>query len=88
MNILSHMSFCWKHFPTDKEHILLTPAVAFGRGGGEQEEVHIMTQWKRRFTDRSSKDTNNTRCTTRQGGEGATEVRQKKASRMWKPRAK
>lgn len=43
--ILSHVSFCWRHFPTDNEHILLTKAVAFG-SGEEQEEVHSMTQWK------------------------------------------
>lgn len=84
--------FLWRHFPTDKEHILLTPAVAFGCRGGEQEEVHSMTQWKRRFTDRSSMDTNNTRCTTQDGGARATEMRLRKGARkgateeerMWK----
>lgn len=82
------MSFLWRHIPTDKEHnILLTPAVAFGCRGGEQEDVHRMTQWKRRFSDRASEDTN--KIHNMRWGVGVTEgkktqQRESEREQMWR----
>ena len=48
MNLLCHISFLWRHFSTDREHILLMAAVAFGSSNVQQEKVDSMTEWKRR----------------------------------------
>ena len=51
LGMILHISLLWRHFPTDKEHILLMTAVAFGARSLQQEKVSSMSQWKRRFWD-------------------------------------
>ena len=52
VGMILHISLLWRHFPTDKEHILLMTAVAFGTRSLQQEKVSSMSQWKRKFWER------------------------------------